>query len=127
MTLTIVNGKQQWRTNYTHIPQKDEVCRWTSYVLVDGEVGWRYTLHFRGDGSFDRIDASKFDAKEVDSKFEAIIKSVDSEVEAEMKQNGTSGRFGSVHSYWRLKKEKLKAKGVDWHSPGELNHGRIYD
>jgi len=120
MTVTVVNGKE-WRTNWTHIPQKDEFCRWTSYILVDGEVGWRYTLSFRGDGSFDRIDADKFDAKEVDPKFEAIIKAVDAEVEAEMKQNGTYGRFGSVHTYWRLKKEKLKAKDVDWHSPGELN------
>jgi hypothetical protein len=126
VTLTVVDGRQSWHTN-AHIPKKDELYRWTSYILVDGDVGWRYTLRLWGESSFDRIDASKFDAKEVDPKFEALIKSVDSEVEAEMKQSGTFGRLGSINTYWLLKKEKLKARGVDWHSPSELNRGTIYD
>jgi hypothetical protein len=126
VTLTVVDGRQSLRTN-AYIPKQDELCRWISYTLVDGDVGWGYTLRLWSDGSLDRIDASKFDAKEVDPKFEELIKSVDSEVEAEMKQSGTFGRLGSIHTYWRLKKEKLKARGVDWHSPSELNRGTIYD
>lgn len=127
MTATMANGKMQLHTNYTNIPQVDEICRWVSYTLVDGEIGWRYVISLKADGTLDRIDASKSDAKEFDPKFEAVMNEVDAEVTAEMKQNGTFGQFGSGHTFWQLKKEKLKSRGVSWHSPSELNQGRIYD
>ena len=100
---------------------------WVSYTLVDGEIGWRYTLSFMTNGSLDGIQTFKFDAKELDPKFQSIMKEVDSEVAAELKQRGLSGKLGAVQSYWLLKKEKLKAKGIDWRSPAELNLGVIYE
>lgn len=127
MTATMVDGKMQLRTNHTHIPIVDEVCRWVCYNLVDGDVGWRYVVSFKVDGTLEHIDVSKLDAKELDPSFQAVIKEVDSEVASEIRQSGTLGQFGSVRTYWRLKKEKLKSKGIDWRSPGELNRGRIYD
>ena len=124
--MTMVDGKEHWRTN-TDIPQVDELCRWVSYTLVDGSIAWRYLLRFKLDGSLEDIDVSKVDAKELDPKFQTAFKEVDSEVEAEMKQRGTYGRFGSVHTYWGLKKEKLKARGINWRSPNELNRNTSYD
>jgi len=56
-----------------------------------------------------------------------MIKDVEDEVDGEMKRNGSFGRFGSVHTFWRLKKVKLKARGVEWWSPSELNPNAIYD
>lgn len=127
MTATMVNGKMQLHTNYTHIPQVDEICRWVSYSLVDEEIGWRYVMKFKVDGTLDQIDASKCDAKEFDPKFQTTFREIDSEVTAEMKRGDTFGRLGSVHTFWRLKKEKLKSRGIDWRSPRELNDGVIYD
>lgn len=127
MSMSIVNGKQVLQTNYTHIPKVDEICRWVSYSLVDGEIAWNYHLQFKADGSLDNIHASKFDAKETDPKLEAVFKAVGSEVDAEMKQQSAYGKLGAVHTYWWLKKERLKARGIDWKSPAELNQGTIYD
>ena len=112
VTVTIVDGKRQSRTNYSHIPQVDEVCRWVAYTLVDGDIGWQYVLRFTVDGTLERIDSSKCDAKEFDPKFQTVIKEVNSEVEAEMKQHGTFGKFGSVHSWWRLKKRSSKQEAL---------------
>jgi hypothetical protein len=44
-----------------------------------------------------------------------------------MKQDGNFGQLGSIHIFWRLKKEKLQAKGIEWQSPGELNPNSKYD
>jgi len=109
-----------------HIPKVDEVCRWVSYTVVDGEIGWKYVLKYNADGSLDYVHDSKCDGKEYDPKYEKVIADVEAEVTAEMKRNGTFGKFGSLHTAWRLKKNKLKAKGVEWRSPAELNPGRIY-
>ena len=119
--------KGQTVTNESkHIPQLDEVCRWVSYALVDGEIAWVYSLSFKADGSFHYIHETKYDAAEYDPRQKKLISDVEDEVRAEMKRNGISG-FGSVHTFWRLKKEKLKAKGIAWRSPAELNPNRIYD
>jgi hypothetical protein len=126
-TAIIVDGKLQVRTNNTHIPRIDEVCRWASYTLVDGDIAWRYVLSFAVDGTLDWIHASKFDAKELDPRFRRVVEEVNAEVTAEMRGKGSVGRLGSVHTYWRLKKEKLKARGIDWYSPAELNPDSIYD
>jgi hypothetical protein len=48
-------------------------------------------------------------------------------VHAEMKRKGSFGKFGSVHEFWGLKQEKLKAKGIKWRSPAELNPNTNYD
>ncbi len=117
---TIQNGNLQ--TNRTvHVPKVDEVSRWVSYSLVDGPIAWKYRLQLKPDGSPDSVMETKFDAKELDPKFQPLLKAVDEEVDAEMQRAGSFGKFGSVHTFWHLKKEKLKAKGVEWRSPAELN------
>ncbi|MGA2241446.1 MAG: hypothetical protein ABSH11_05350 [Verrucomicrobiota bacterium] len=116
------------RTNETvHIPKMDEVCRWTSYTLTDGDVAWRYVITFNADASLRDINCERMDAKELDPKYADIIKAVEVEVEAEMEKQCIRGRFGSVHTFWRLKKEKLKARGIEWLSPSELNRNVSYD
>ncbi len=115
-------------TNETvHVPKADEVCRWVSYLAVDGEIAWSYFVMFKADGSLNYVHESKSDAKEYDPKFQKQIKKVEDEVEAEMKKAGSYGKFGSVHGFWRLKKEKLKARGIEWRSPAELNPDTNYD
>lgn len=126
MTTSLVGGNLVTQTS-VHIPAIDEVCRWIAYDLLDGNIAWRYVLTFKADGSLDDIDSRKFDSKEIDPNFRQVFEEVDSAVTKEMKQNGTHRQFGSIHSYWRLKKEKLKAKGIEWSSPAELNRGSTYD
>ena len=73
------------------------------------------------------IEHAKYDAKEFDPKYMNTIKDVEDRVHAEMKRNGTFGQFGSVHTFWELKQEYLKAKDIIWHSPEELNPNTRYD
>jgi hypothetical protein len=121
VTTTRVNGRSV--TNETkNIPQVDEICRWVSYALVDGEVAWTYFAMFKANGSLDYIHDSRCDAKEYDPKYQKLIKEVEDEVHEEMKRNGDSGR-----DFWHFKKQKLKAKGIEWRSPSELNPNTIYD
>ncbi len=123
---TVVNGRSVKTTN-NHIPKMDEVCPWTSYTLTDGEIGWHYRVMFKADGSLDCVYAERCDAKEYDPQYQASVKEANTEVEAEMKKEGSYGRFGSVHRFWRLKQEKLKARGIEWRSPAELNPNIHYD
>ena len=44
-----------------------------------------------------------------------------------MKRAGDYGQFGSCHTFWHLKKEKLKVKGINWRSPSELNPNTCFD
>jgi len=125
-SIRVVDGRTVTNET-THIPQVDEVCRWASYTLVDGEVGWRYFVKFKADGSLDYIHDSRCDAKEYDAKYRKVIKAAEDEAHAEMKRNGSFGGFGSVHTFWHLKKEMLKAKGIEWRSPAELNPNTCYD
>ena len=126
LSITEVDGK--FVTNETtHIPKVDEVCHWVSYVLIDGEVAWQYTVRFKADGSLDNISDSRCDAKEYDPKYLNVIKEVENEVDAQMKRDVTFGQLGAIHTFWRLKKEKLKARGIDWRSPSELNPNISYD
>jgi hypothetical protein len=122
----IVNGKTVINET-VHVPKVDEVCRWVSYTVVDGEVAWRFFVMFKADGSLNYVHDSRCDAKEYDPKYQKIIKEVEAEVEAEMKKNGNYGEFGSVHGFWHLKSEKLKARGIQWRSPSELNPNTSYD
>jgi hypothetical protein len=125
-SITTVNGKTV--TNETvHIPKVDEVCRWVAYTVVDGEVAWRYFLMFKADGSLDYEHDSKCDAKDYEPQYQRTIKTVEDEVDAEMKKVGSYGKFGSVHTFWHLKKQKLKARGIEWRSPSELNPNTNYD
>ena len=102
--------------------------RWVRYVVADKEIAVIYVLCFGASGKLKHCDwGSNVDPKELDPKYEAVFKDVEREVEAKMKTDGTAGRFGSCHHYWRLKKEALKARGIDWRSPSELNPNANYD
>ena len=110
-----------------HVPKVDEVCRWVSYFVVDGEVAWSYFMTLNADGSLDYVHESRRDAKDYDPKYQNVIKEVVAEVQTEMKKSGSYGKFGSVHEFTHLKKEKLKARGIAWRSPSELNPGASFD
>ncbi|HXF09618.1 MAG TPA: hypothetical protein VN625_02460, partial [Desulfuromonadaceae bacterium] len=125
-TTTTVNGKEQ-TTSVTNTPRTDEIMRWVSYTVADETIAWRYFCVFGQDNRLDNVHDERFDAVELDPKYFKSIKSVEREVEAQMKKDGTYGQFGSVHTFWRLKQEKLKAKGIPWRSPTELNPLTNYD
>jgi len=93
------------------IAKPDEEVRLVHYTVVDGDIGWEFAFFFNSDGGI----------------FSSDSECVDAEAEREMKGNGQYGKLGSVHIFWDLKKEKLKAKGIDWRSSAELNPGIIYD
>lgn len=124
--VTYENGKET-RKDTVHVPKVDEVCRWVSYVAVDGNIAWVYTIKFNADRSVDYLRPEKVDSKEYDPAYQEIMSKVNAEVSDEMKREGSSGKLGSVHRYWSLKKEKLKARGIDWRSPSELNPNTCYD
>lgn len=105
----------------------DQVMRWAAYTLTDGPVAWTCLCEFNPSGQVDSFRAERIDPSETNPQYQPFIRAVDAELEAQMKQQGTYGQPGAIHSYWRLKKEKLKARGIDWHSPEELNPGSHYD
>jgi hypothetical protein len=97
-----------------------------SYMLVDGDIAWFYTLTYSANGTFKCLTEEKSDAKEYDPKYKAMINEVNRRVGEEMKRKGIKG-LGSCHTFWELKKEHLKDKGIDWKSPSELNPETMYD
>ena len=104
-----------------------EVRRRVDYTLTDGDIGWRYSAHFESNGTLADFDEDmRFDAKETDPKYRKIIDAVESEVQSEMKKQGVAG-LGSCHTFWLLKKEKLKAQGIAWRSPSDLNPNTCFD
>ncbi len=123
---TYVNG-QAVTNEIKHIPAVDEVCRWVEYRLVDGAIAWTYRMSFKADGVLDNVMVTKSDAKEYDPKYSKIIQEVENEVEAIMKKNGSYEKFGSVHGFWNLKRAKLKARGIKWLSPSQLNLNACFD
>ncbi len=126
ITTKTINGKEV-SSETAHIPKVDEVCRWVSYTASDGEIGWEYVVKFKADGVVDYIRESRCDAKEYDSKYQKVIEEVEREVHTAMKKDGNYGRFGSCHTFWHLKKDKLREKGIAWRSPAELNPNTNYD
>lgn len=121
------DGKQTKTNETVYIPKVDETSRHVSFHHLDGSIGWRYSIWYLPDGSIDSFHEAKCDATELDPKFQALMKEVDDACRAEMKRNGSDGQFGSVHTFWRLKKAALKSKGIEWRSPGELNPNIHYD
>jgi len=108
------------------VTDSGNTARRKTFELVDGDIAWSYTFDFNSRGMLLETSQVKFDAKEVDPKLKETFATLDKELADEMKQLGISGQLGAVNSYWRLKKEKLKAKGIEWRSPAELNSG-IFD
>ena len=114
-------GRTSGRPTIDDPPPTNVVSRWTAYSVMDGLIAWGYYLYFNPDDTLDGIEEVKCDARELDPKFAPVLKEVDAQVEAQMKQEKTYGRLGSLHTFWRLRKQRLKERGIDWRSPGELN------
>jgi hypothetical protein len=125
-TITIVNGKLQ-TNEIVNIPKTIEVCHWVQYTIVDGEIAWCYVVLHKADGSVNRVDQEKYDAKEFDPKFKETMEDVKDEVDVKMKHQGSYHQFGSVHQFWELKKQLLKERGIEWRSPQELNPNIRWD
>ena len=81
-----------------------------------------YFVQFEPGGTVDYVSGSLRDAKEFDPKYSQTIK----EVQEEAGQAVTRGR-GSVYSVWSIMQNRLKSKGIDWHSPAELNPNARFD
>jgi hypothetical protein len=113
------DGKFRGYTN-TILRSKDEVVSWTNYLLVDVELAWIYQArHPSLDPAIENIGLA--DAKEFDPRFRDLILRAEKEARAELEKRGqTSPRQWRID---RLKKEKLKAQGIDWRSPADLSPG----
>jgi len=116
--------KKEKTGTYTNANQ---VTRWVAYTLTDGAVAWTCICEFKPSGQVESFLSERIDPAETNPQYKPIIRAIDAELEAQMKQQGTYGKLGTIHTFWQLKKEKLKARGIDWHSPAELNPGTQYD
>jgi len=125
-TITASNGVGVTNVNI-YIPQVDESWPWEAYTLVDGDVGWRYFVMFRSDGTLESVSFDKGDAKDYDPQYTDLMEEVDDLVHEKMKIMGIYRQWGSVHSFWSMKKKELKRRGVHWRSPSELNPSTCYD
>ena len=102
-------------------PATNLISRWTAYAVVDGPVAWGYYLHFKPNNTFDYLEELKCDAIELDPKFAPLLKEVDAPIVAQMKRDHTDQGRDALHTFWRLRQQRLKERGLDWHTPAELN------
>jgi hypothetical protein len=111
----------------SRLAESREASRWVSYDLVDDDVAWNFILEFSRAGEVVSLRSIRFDAKEIEPGLVQVFREVDNELSSELRAAG--GRIHSPTSrvYWRLKKERLKLKGIEWKSPAELNPGTIFD
>lgn len=125
-TITVSNGVGVTNVNI-YVPKVDEAWPWEAYTLVDGDVGWRYFVLFRSDGTLESVSHDKDDAKDYDPQYTDLMEEVDDLVHEKMKNMGIYRQWGSVHTFWDLKKKELKRRGINWRSPSELNPSTFYD
>jgi len=68
----------------------------------------------------------KHDPVEDTKEYLAILPELEAKIEAALK-DCHRGR-GFCHKYWHTKREILERDyGIDWSSPGALNHGVMFD
>ena len=75
-------------------------------------------------------DGDRYDPKERDPQYRAIIKEADKEAEDILAKRfpGLKGQMGYCQSFWGAKKRILKEKhGIDWKTPDELNPEACFD
>lgn len=101
--------------------------RLVTFEFVDGEVAWSYGIRIQAAGILERVSSTRFDAKETMPNLKSVFQEVELEVKSELARRSETNQFGAIHSYWRIKKEKLKLRGIDWRSPQELNPDVGYD
>jgi hypothetical protein len=97
------------------------------FSLLDDGINWQYEIYYFPDKSFDRIAMLKYDAKDSDPKYKAVMKEVNHEVEEEIQKQGISGKIGAVPTFMMLKKQKLRERGIEWQSVEDLNPGASFD
>jgi hypothetical protein len=102
-------------------PIQEGPGHWCAFSLIDGEIGWIYTLRFGPEGELSRIDCLRVDAQELQPATAAIIREIDSALYAQAARDGVKGAGGPVHHFWASKKELLKRRAINWSSPEELN------
>lgn len=107
--------------------RNDGETNYTTYLILDGEIAWSYTLARRNDRSLVYCSVDAFDSKEVLPQYRAVFDEVNKKVESKMRANGSWEQFGSCHNYWALKKALLKERGIDWKSPKDLHPMACYD
>lgn len=127
VTTTISDGDGSVTTEVIHIPETDEECLWETYTLIDANICWRYFVLFKVDGIVDTVSFEKSDPIDLDPAYRPVLDEVDEIVTKQMKENGTFGHLGSVHTFWNLKQKELHKRGIHWHSPRELNPSTCYD
>ncbi len=85
-------------------------------------------MEYSPDGRSAKVSSyPRDDAKNYDPRYEPVIREVREEVEAEMKEKGTYGQFGSGYLFGEEIKKRLKTRGIDWHSMHDLNPDIIFD
>lgn len=116
---------ESWITNVENRVNSDG-NRIVNFQVVDGELGWPHRIYYQSNGRFDFHWSDRFDPVILNPSYQGIIKPIEERVSREMKAQGIEG-LGSIHAYWRLKKEYLQKIGVVWRSPAELNPSTNYD
>jgi hypothetical protein len=112
-------------------PEKEvlklEVCRWTTFAVTDGDMTWRYLVRLKKDKGLEDIQLERCDSKDYAEEYQDDMDEVEEETQEELRKTGISGGTGAMRLFWQLKQEKLKARGIEWHTPGELNPDKSYD
>ena len=98
------------------------------FVVIDGEVAWKYQYKMKSDGSFEYYFDEKCDAIEYNPKLKFIYDEACEQAEEQLELIGKANQFGSCHLYWEYLKSILKEDyDISWQSPSELNPGICYD
>jgi len=83
-----------------------------------------------GGSGFGRVHGGacvdKHDPQEDDPKLGPIIRQA-GETAREEVLCGKEMQLGDCHEIWKRQKEILKAQGIDWMTPKEMNPNRMYD
>jgi hypothetical protein len=135
---TYTNGQFVFE-QHTNYFKQDEVVRWARYVLVDGEIAWRYQLTF--DPSTlalnklilsvggtpvpsPNIASDCADSQEFEGKYVETIRKVSEELKVQMTQEGG---WWPPWEFNARKQEKLRSLGINWRTPGHLYPSRWLD
>jgi hypothetical protein len=118
---TETNGRA-YLTTVTNVFRADEVVKSVVFLLVDGDVSWLYNITIGPRNRMVNLRVTRCDSKEYDPTYSKQIEEVDREARAEIHRPIVSPAVGAQLE--RLKKSKLKARGIDWRMSTELNpHG----
>jgi hypothetical protein len=113
-------------TNVTEIPPSTDLQHWGRFSVVDGEVAATYFFLYGPENSDASLSTTFHDAREDDPRTSQIIEAAQAQAKAQLRKQGVTG-LGFIRSQWTLMKEILRARGIDWHSPADLNPNIKFD